>query len=374
MSFRALIWAVDQNIDPLEKVVLVTLADHHNGQDGMCFPGLPLLVERTGMGLSTVKKKLVSLIERGLISRYRWGRTSAYVLAISGVEERPDPEAPSRRKRRANGPRQSPIRATTELNGLSQSREWALSEPHNQEANRESNQEGNPPRPPPSEIAVCGAVTNTMVEGILPENWRPNAEHVEHAMGECRATMNGIRSYMSDRYEWFPHLAREFATRWVEAKARDMRAWATANRRTSSDWDLRFFEWMRREFAALRRSKKRPFIIVDGDPRTLDEAINTTFYATRPASKHDPVPEPEFEAPDEAPEEDPQDRHEREKRQKEVKWWTDRATSFKASMTPEAFAKWVCELPEVVRDFLPAWCRSSGQMSDAEENPEEPEP
>lgn len=357
MSFRALIWAVDQDIDPLEKVVLVTLADHHNGQDGMCFPGLPLLVERTGMGLSTVKKKLVSLIERGLISRYRWGRASAYVLAISGVEERPDPEAPSRRKRRANGSRQSPIRATTEPNGLSQSREWALSEPHNQEANRESNQEGNPPRPPASEIAVRGAVTNTIVEEFLPANWRPNAEHVEHAMGECRATMNGIRSYMSDRCEWFPDLAREFATRWVEAKARDMRAWATANRRTNSDWDLRFFEWMRREFEALRRSKRRPFIIVDGDPRTLDEAINTTPYAARAAPA--PSPEPEFEAPDERPAEDPQERHAREKRHKEVKWWAVRATGFKATMTPEAFAKWVRELPEIARECLPEFCNEA---------------
>ena len=288
MSFRALIWAVDQDIDPLEKIVLVTLADHHNGKDGMCFPGLPMLVERTRLGLSTVKKKLASLIAQGLISRYEWGRRSAYLLAIAGVETNPDPDTPSYRKR----PPQSPNRASTEPTGLSQSLEWALTEPHNQEGNRESNQEPNQegPRPAASDTRARQSNSTDLVEidiarpaHRLPPSWQPKPHHVDKVEARCRAVMtrSGALQLLAERQPGWSDFTREFAERWTAEKADEMRAWDMKARHRNEDWDLRFDAWIDTAFRHLARDKIKPFITVAGEPVTLGDgltrAVNQSF-------------------------------------------------------------------------------------------------
>ena len=54
--------------DPLAKWLLVTLCDYANDQ-GECWPSTFTLARRTGMGRSTVSKKLNTLIDGGYIER-----------------------------------------------------------------------------------------------------------------------------------------------------------------------------------------------------------------------------------------------------------------------------------------------------------------
>jgi DNA-binding transcriptional ArsR family regulator len=87
MSIEAVSWALKQNLPPSEKLVLVSLADHHNRATGLCIPGQASVGEQTCMSVRTVQRHLKSLESRGLIvrqARFRSegrGRTSdSYVL------------------------------------------------------------------------------------------------------------------------------------------------------------------------------------------------------------------------------------------------------------------------------------------------------
>ena len=87
MSIEAVSWALKQNLPPSEKLVLVSLADHHNRATGLCIPGQASVGEQTCMSVRTVQRHLKSLEARGLIvrkARFRpegRGRTSdSYIL------------------------------------------------------------------------------------------------------------------------------------------------------------------------------------------------------------------------------------------------------------------------------------------------------
>jgi DNA-binding transcriptional ArsR family regulator len=87
VSIEAVSWALKQNVPPPEKLVLVSLADHHNRATGLCIPGQASVGEQTCMSVRTVQRHLKSLEARGLIvrkARFRpegRGRTSdSYIL------------------------------------------------------------------------------------------------------------------------------------------------------------------------------------------------------------------------------------------------------------------------------------------------------
>ena len=87
MSIEAVSWALKQDVPPAEKLVLVSLADHHNRATGLCIPGQASVGEQTSMSVRTVQRHLKSLEGRGLIvrqARFRpegRGRTSdSYIL------------------------------------------------------------------------------------------------------------------------------------------------------------------------------------------------------------------------------------------------------------------------------------------------------
>jgi DNA-binding transcriptional ArsR family regulator len=87
MSIDAMSWAFKQDLPPSEKLVLLSLADHHNGGTGLCIPSQASVAEQTSMSVRTVQRHMASLEERGLIRRvprFRGegrGRTSdAYIL------------------------------------------------------------------------------------------------------------------------------------------------------------------------------------------------------------------------------------------------------------------------------------------------------
>ena len=60
-----------KGLKPAAKIVLYWLADHHNGETGMCFPSLKTLAKECEMDVATVKRHLVNLEQSGLIERNR---------------------------------------------------------------------------------------------------------------------------------------------------------------------------------------------------------------------------------------------------------------------------------------------------------------
>jgi biotin operon repressor len=69
MSVNLMAWAFGQRVDPPAKLVLLALADHANGQTGLCIPGQKLLAEQCSMSVRTVQRHLQTLEARGLIRR-----------------------------------------------------------------------------------------------------------------------------------------------------------------------------------------------------------------------------------------------------------------------------------------------------------------
>ena len=69
MSVNLMAWAFGQQVDPPAKLVLLALADHANGQTGLCIPGQKLLAEQCSMSVRTVQRHLQTLEARGLIRR-----------------------------------------------------------------------------------------------------------------------------------------------------------------------------------------------------------------------------------------------------------------------------------------------------------------
>jgi biotin operon repressor len=69
MSLDLMSWAFKQNIEPGPKLVLLALADHANGQTGLCIPGQKLLAEQCSMSVRTVQRHIQVLEDSGLLRR-----------------------------------------------------------------------------------------------------------------------------------------------------------------------------------------------------------------------------------------------------------------------------------------------------------------
>ena len=69
MSLDLMSWAFKQTVEPGPKLVLLALADHANGQTGLCIPGQRLLAEQCSMSVRTVQRHLQSLEQSGLLTR-----------------------------------------------------------------------------------------------------------------------------------------------------------------------------------------------------------------------------------------------------------------------------------------------------------------
>jgi hypothetical protein len=96
MSIAASEWAWKQFISPQRKLVLLDLADHHNGDDGRCFPSVATIAAETRLCERTVQSHLRGLQEQGLVLiRERRGTSSQFVLqfgtTIAPKEPRPVP-------------------------------------------------------------------------------------------------------------------------------------------------------------------------------------------------------------------------------------------------------------------------------------------
>ena len=69
MSLDLMSWAFKQDIEPPAKLVLIALADHANGQTGLCIPGQKALADQCSMSVRTVQRHLNTLESAGLIRR-----------------------------------------------------------------------------------------------------------------------------------------------------------------------------------------------------------------------------------------------------------------------------------------------------------------
>jgi DNA-binding MarR family transcriptional regulator len=137
-------WAFGQRIDPPAKLVLLALADHANGQTGLCIPGQKLLAEQCSMSVRTVQRHLQTLEARGLIRRETRmrgqgrGRTSdRYYLGDQG-----DNPASTRQDATTNATNQDDQCDTA---GVAEPEENRKKESTCGQAARDSNQKGRQP-------------------------------------------------------------------------------------------------------------------------------------------------------------------------------------------------------------------------------------
>jgi hypothetical protein len=73
--------AVLSKVCPLDaeaRLVCLTLINHHNVKDGTCNPSIPTLVDKTGLGETTVRGRLWKLVEEGCLEMARFRPRATY--------------------------------------------------------------------------------------------------------------------------------------------------------------------------------------------------------------------------------------------------------------------------------------------------------
>jgi len=94
VSARATFWAWEQITTSSEKLVLLCLADCHNGDTGQCNPSIAYVAKKTGMDRKTVLKCMKGLNDKNLLDRKKvYGSSNMYCLNISpknGTYESPN--------------------------------------------------------------------------------------------------------------------------------------------------------------------------------------------------------------------------------------------------------------------------------------------
>ena len=98
MSIKAVAWALKQDLPAIPKMVLITLADHHNGETNQCNPSVRRICSMAGVTQRTVEHHIVQLKSLGYLTvtevrRPDRSRTSnQYNLLLDGVPNAPGGE------------------------------------------------------------------------------------------------------------------------------------------------------------------------------------------------------------------------------------------------------------------------------------------
>ena len=98
MSIKALAWALEQPLSAIPKMILIVLADHHNGETGQCNPSVKRICEQAGVVQRTVEIHIANFERLALVrveKRYRddGSRTSnQYHLLLGGGASSPGGE------------------------------------------------------------------------------------------------------------------------------------------------------------------------------------------------------------------------------------------------------------------------------------------
>jgi biotin operon repressor len=89
MSLRALSWSWQQELDPIDKLMLLALADHANDEDWTCWPSLSHLERKTGLSRTTTWRVINRLVKHGAVQRagiHPVGST-IYRLAVTDMKK-----------------------------------------------------------------------------------------------------------------------------------------------------------------------------------------------------------------------------------------------------------------------------------------------
>lgn len=238
MSHKATAWAFEQDPgSPVQKFILICLADCHNGHTGQCNPSFQRLADVTGYSRRTVIRALADLTEGGFIEPIRaFGRSSNYRLCLerAGVTLSPVADVWGHETGAAGSDCLSPPLVTDshpssdtvsppDQGGECQSVTTLVTECHltsdtvspkpgrNREENREEDEET--PDCVGRRVGVDGGdlVLQTASGWIVTPTWRPPAEAV------ARAKMAGVPQDVIDDPG---HLA-DFRLKYGEAPQRD---------------------------------------------------------------------------------------------------------------------------------------------------------
>lgn len=68
MSYKAISWALNQELPAYEKITLVVLSNYSD-ETGLCWPGNKRLADDCGMSMPQARKMVASLEKRGLLVR-----------------------------------------------------------------------------------------------------------------------------------------------------------------------------------------------------------------------------------------------------------------------------------------------------------------
>lgn len=120
MSTIAMAWAMREHLPALSKMLLITLADHHNAETGQCNPSIRRICAVSGMTARTVNAHTKALTTLGHItvtpaSRYDGSQTSNdYHLAIPEAPTYTSLITPHVSRRERESPEPTPIAGPTE--------------------------------------------------------------------------------------------------------------------------------------------------------------------------------------------------------------------------------------------------------------------
>jgi hypothetical protein len=181
MSNAALNWAWSvQDLHPVEKLVLVALADHANPKTLQCNPGLESLKMRTCASRRGVQNAVAVLIERGLIQRdLRVGLGATYTLLTRAVSAPPTPATSARVTQAASAPPPMPNGADSHpppVQSLPETRAVSAPEPL-----REPSKEVRTPLTGGSAPPLRVVATADPKGHRLPADWKPGGDLAEFA-------------------------------------------------------------------------------------------------------------------------------------------------------------------------------------------------
>ena len=267
MSVKAMSWAIDViGLKAGPKLVLMLLADAHNGQTGECFPHQGRIAEQAGMGVSTVQAHLLSLEKLGLLSRNTQklgrgkGSRTHYTLDLSildvqksGVQTDLDTQISGNR----------PLKNTpldTQISEVSYKDE---PEKNRKVTGRDAREHADPPEKPKRKPTVRGASRKTQI----PNSWQPSPEN--YALAKQRGLNQQEINHEADSF----------------------RSHAQANARKLVNWHAGFNQWCIK--AAKWKLERQA-----ADYARRDAAGNTSFsgiaaemagHAARPADESWPA-------------------------------------------------------------------------------------
>ena len=263
MSVKAMSWAIDVvGLKAGQKLVLMLLADAHNGQTGECFPHQGRIAEQAGMGVSTVQAHLLSLEKLGMLSRNTQklgrgkGSRTQYTLDLSILDAQNsevysdlDPSISDNR----------PLKNTLldpQISGVSYKDE---PEKNRKRTGRDACDHADPPKKPKRKPTVRGSARKTQI----PDSWQPSPEN--YALAKSRGLNPAEINHEADSF----------------------RSHAQANARKLVNWHAGFNQWCIK--AAKWKLERQA-----ADYARRDAAGNTSFsgiaaemagHASRPADE-----------------------------------------------------------------------------------------